>query len=99
MQLLETLSRWRHTEDEGLGTQLEVFHESYSDDTEAMSMPGGVDITSHEDMFNALYAKVTLTHYYILLLSQLLTVLPMLECNMTPQLNSPWASVLMLVFV
>ncbi len=59
LQLLDALLPWRHTEDETLGTQLEVFHESYSADTETMSMPGGVDITSHEDMFNALNAKVT----------------------------------------
>ena len=60
LQLLEVLSPWRHTEDEGLATQLEVFHESRSDDTDEMTMPGGVDITSHEDLFNALYAKVCL---------------------------------------
>ncbi|XP_064401123.1 inverted formin-2-like isoform X3 [Halichondria panicea] len=58
LQLLEVLSPWRHTEDEGLGTQLEVFHESRSDDDDQMTMPGSVDISSHEDLFNALYAKV-----------------------------------------
>ena len=56
--MLEVLSPWRHTTDENLATQIEVFQEGQAEDNDQMNMPGGVDINSHEDMFNAVFAKV-----------------------------------------
>lgn len=59
LQLLETLSPWRHIADDALATQIDVFEESNSDDNAHLNMPGGVDINSHEDMYNAVFAKVS----------------------------------------
>lgn len=58
LQLQELLSPWRHTADEALATQIEVFEDSYSEDESHLNMPGGIDINSHEDMFNAVLARV-----------------------------------------
>lgn len=58
LQLQEILSRWRYTADDALGTQIDVFEDSYTEDESHLSMPGGIDINSHEDMFNAVLAKV-----------------------------------------
>ena len=48
----------RHTADDLLSTQIEVFEESQSEDNAQLEMPGGIDIHSHDDMFNAVLAKV-----------------------------------------
>ena len=54
---LPRLSR-SHTDDERLATQLEVWEESQLEDQTHLEMPGGTDINSHEDMFNAVFGKV-----------------------------------------
>ena len=48
----------RDADDERLATQLEVWEESQQEDQTQLEMPGGVDINSHEDMFNAVFGKV-----------------------------------------
>ena len=60
LQLQEILTPWRHTADEALATQIDVFEESHSEDDSQLNMPGGIDINSHEDMFNAVLAKVAM---------------------------------------
>ena len=52
------LSPWRLTTNEVLATQIEVFEDSQTEDDASITMPGGVDLNSHEDIFNALYTKV-----------------------------------------
>ena len=64
LQLLEILSPWRHTADEALATQIEVFEDSHSEDDSQLNMPGGIDINSHEDMFNAVLAKVHISSVF-----------------------------------
>ena len=63
LQLQEILTPWRHTADEALATQIDVFEESHSEDDSQLNMPGGIDINSHEDMFNAVLAKVAATYW------------------------------------
>ena len=58
LELQDILSPWRHTDNEALATQIDVFEDSYSEDQSQLDMPGGIDIHSHEDMFNAVLAKV-----------------------------------------
>ena len=60
LQLTEILMPWRHTTNEQLDTQMEVFEESRVEDNNNVIMPGGVDLNSHEDIFNALFVKVNL---------------------------------------
>lgn len=52
------LSLSRHVAEEPLATQVEVFEEGQAEDREHLDMPGGLDINSHEDMFNAVFGKV-----------------------------------------
>ena len=58
LQLIEVLSSWRLTTNEDLATQIEVFEDTQTEDDSYMTMPGGVDLNSHEDIFNALFSKV-----------------------------------------
>ena len=51
-----TLSR--HTEDDDINLQLDLFDEIRRQDEESMSLPSGVDLNSHLDMFNAVFWKV-----------------------------------------
>ena len=44
---------------ECLTEQLRLYDEKLSSDEEQMVMPGGVDITSHEDLFRALLEKAS----------------------------------------
>ncbi len=37
---------------------MEVFEESQAEDDNQMIMPGGIDLNSHQDIFNALFTKV-----------------------------------------
>lgn len=39
-------------------TQVEVFEEGIQEDAGQTELPGGVDLNSHEDMFNAVFGKV-----------------------------------------
>ena len=47
---------------ECLTEQLRLYDEKLSSDEEQMVMPGGVDITSHEDLFRALLEKASTYH-------------------------------------
>lgn len=58
LELLEVLLPWRHSAEEALATQIEVFEDSHQSDLGQLDMPGGVDINSHGDVFNAVFGKV-----------------------------------------
>lgn len=47
----------RFTADEALSTQVNIFEECYAEDNMLLEMPGTVDISSHEDMFGAVFEK------------------------------------------
>lgn len=55
---MEVLAPWRLSTHDVLATQVEVFEESHEEDSSHMTMPGGLDLNSHEDIFNALFTKV-----------------------------------------
>ena len=59
LQLLDILSPWRHTTNEALAIQIQVFNEAHAEDNDHMDKPGGVDMDSYEDMFHALLNKVS----------------------------------------
>ena len=48
----------RHNDDEDLLVQLDVFEEQRLEDEEDLSSPEGVNLTSHLDVFHALFKKV-----------------------------------------
>ena len=48
----------RHNDDEDLLVQLDVFEEQRLEDEEELSSPEGVNLTSHLDVFHALFKKV-----------------------------------------
>ena len=50
---------------EVLATQIDVFEETQAEDDSHVIMPGGVDLNSHEDIFNALFIKVD--HVFLVL--------------------------------
>ena len=58
LRLLDVLSPWRHTTDEALVVQIQVFNEAHAEDTDHLDKPGGVDVNSHEDVFHAVLNKV-----------------------------------------
>ena len=58
LQLVEVLQPWRHSTNEVLATQIEVFEDSQVEDDSHMTMPGGIDLNSHDDVFNTLFTKV-----------------------------------------
>ena len=51
----------RHEEDEDLTVQLDVFEEQRLDDEDELITPDGVDLTSHLDVFHALFQRVRST--------------------------------------
>ncbi|XP_068701516.1 inverted formin-2-like isoform X1 [Montipora foliosa] len=57
--LLDILSTLRHDDDEDLLVQLDVFEEQRLEDEEELSSPEGVNLTSHLDVFHALFRKVS----------------------------------------
>lgn len=59
LQLLDVLSPWRHTSNESLAIQIQVFSEAHAEDNDHLDKPGGVDINSHEDVFHAVLNKVS----------------------------------------
>lgn len=63
LHLLESVAQWRLSTNEVLATQIEVFEESQAEDDSQMTMPGGIDLNSHEDIFNALFTKVWDEYY------------------------------------
>ena len=58
LQLLDVLSLWRHTTNEALAIQIQVFNEAHAGDNALMDMPGGIDINSPEEVFNVVLNKV-----------------------------------------
>lgn len=62
LHLIEVLSPWRLSTNEVLATQVDVFEESQAEDESHMTMPGGLDLNSHQDIFNALFTKVNTIH-------------------------------------
>lgn len=50
----------RHNDDEELLVQLDVFEEQRLEDEDDLSSPEGVNLTSHLDVFHALFRKVCL---------------------------------------
>ena len=59
LQLLDILSPWRHTTNEALAIQIQVFNEAHAEDNYHLDKPGGVDVNSHEDVFHAVLNKVS----------------------------------------
>ena len=59
LQLLDVLSPWRHTTNEALAIQIQVFNEVHAEDNYHLDKPGGVDVNSHEDVFHAVLNKVS----------------------------------------
>lgn len=64
LQFLDVLSPWRHTTNEALAIQIQVFSETHAQDNEEMRTQGGLDVNSHEDIFNAVLNKVTILSLY-----------------------------------
>lgn len=48
----------RHNDDEELLVQLDVFEEQRLEDEDDLNSPEGVNLTSHLDVFHALFRKV-----------------------------------------
>ena len=59
LQLLDVLSPWKHTTNEALAIQIQVFSESHDKDNDHLGQPGGVDVNSYEDVFHAVLNKVS----------------------------------------
>ena len=60
LQLTDVLLPWKHSTHDDLATQIDVFEESTVEDNTHLDMPGGINLNSHEDIFNALFAKVSI---------------------------------------
>lgn len=58
LHLLEVLAPWKLSTNEVLATQIEVFEESQDEDNSLLTTPEGLDLNSHEDIFNSLFTKV-----------------------------------------
>ena len=52
------LALCRHNDDEELLVQLDVFEEQRLEDEDDLNSPEGVNLTSHLDVFHALFKKV-----------------------------------------
>ncbi|XP_068199146.1 inverted formin-2-like [Antennarius striatus] len=60
LQLLDLLPKLRETEDEDLNIQCDAFEESLSSDEEEMErLYGGVDMSSHQQVFTSLFTKMS----------------------------------------
>ena len=68
----------RHNDDEELLVQLDVFEEQRLEDEDDLSSPEGVNLTSHLDVFHALFRKVC---FVFLSFSFLLNVKKMLNAE------------------
>ncbi|KAF7662361.1 hypothetical protein LDENG_00237470 [Lucifuga dentata] len=59
LQLLDLLTRLRETEDEDLNIQCDVFENSMTIDKEEMErLYGGIDMSSHQEVFHSLFTKL-----------------------------------------
>ncbi|XP_005452572.3 LOW QUALITY PROTEIN: inverted formin-2 [Oreochromis niloticus] len=60
LQLLDLLPRLRETQDKDLNIQCDVFEDSLSEDMEEMErLYGGIDMSSHQQVFTTLYTTVS----------------------------------------
>ncbi|XP_070333818.1 inverted formin-2 isoform X1 [Odocoileus virginianus] len=72
LQLLDVLTRLRDLEDGDLLIQLEAFREAKAEDEEELlRVFGGIDINSHQEVFSALFHKVSCSPASVHLLSVL----------------------------
>ena len=55
----------RHTEDDDLNLQLDLFDDLRRQDDESLCLPSGIDLNNQFDMFNALFWKVNSMLYII----------------------------------
>ena len=53
----------RYTDNAALLQQVQLYEEGLMRDREEAAMPGGVDITDHQQVFSALFEKVPLHMY------------------------------------
>ncbi|KAK5622762.1 hypothetical protein CRENBAI_025121 [Crenichthys baileyi] len=59
LQLLDLLPKLRETEDMDLNIQCDAFEDSMADDEEEMErLYGGIDMSSHQEVFTSLFTKV-----------------------------------------
>lgn len=49
---------YRHIDDEDLAVQLDVFEDQRLEDDDEQVTPEGVDLTSHIDVFHAIFKRV-----------------------------------------
>ncbi|XP_061099974.1 inverted formin-2-like isoform X1 [Conger conger] len=70
LQLLDILPKLREREEEALVIQCEVFEETMAEDEEELQRAyGGIDMSSHEEVFSALFTKVSSSPSSLQLLS------------------------------
>ncbi|XP_026164047.1 inverted formin-2-like isoform X2 [Mastacembelus armatus] len=76
LQLLDLLPRLRETEDEDLNIQCDAFEDSLTQDEEEMErLYGGIDMSSHQQVFTSLFTKVSSSPSSVQLLSILQALL------------------------
>ncbi|XP_035534287.1 inverted formin-2-like, partial [Morone saxatilis] len=76
LQLLDLLPRLRETEDEDLNIQCDAFEDSLTEDEEEMErLYGGIDMSSHQQVFTSLFTKVSSSPSSVQLLSILQALL------------------------
>ncbi|XP_008295303.1 inverted formin-2-like [Stegastes partitus] len=76
LQLLDLLPRLRETEDEDLNIQCDVFEDSLTmDDEEMERLYGGINMSSHQQVFTSLFTKVSRSPSSVQLLSILQALL------------------------
>ncbi|XP_045916501.1 inverted formin-2-like isoform X2 [Micropterus dolomieu] len=76
LQLLDLLPRLRETEDQDLNIQCDAFEDSLAEDQEEMErLYGGIDMSSHQQVFTSLFTKVSSSPSSVHLLSILQALL------------------------
>ncbi|XP_059212069.1 inverted formin-2-like isoform X2 [Centropristis striata] len=76
LQLLDDLPRLRDTEDQDLNIQCDAFEDSLTEDEEEMErLYGGIDMSSHQQVFTSLFTKVSSSPSSVQLLSILQALL------------------------
>uniref|UniRef100_A0A8C8IWG9 Inverted formin, FH2 and WH2 domain containing n=1 Tax=Oncorhynchus tshawytscha TaxID=74940 RepID=A0A8C8IWG9_ONCTS len=76
LQLLQLLSKLRETEDVDLNIQCEAFEDTMAEDEEEMErVYGGIDMSSHQEVFTTLFTKLSSSPASVQLLSILQALL------------------------
>ncbi|XP_030260173.1 inverted formin-2-like [Sparus aurata] len=76
LQLLDLLPRLRETEDEYLNIQCDAFEDSLREDEEELErLYGGIDMSSHQQVFSSLFTKMSRSPSSVQLLSILQALL------------------------